>query len=183
MTRRCGAPYPLNLNLSGSAYDELAALAAETRRSMSEIIRLGVALVKIAGRLLALPRDGKPITTWNRRDEALFDVARGVRLVVEELGPVPSRGLRGGSRGFGVPSCPAWGSRPAPQRGLRPCDPQNLPIRCGKGKESRPSLWSAQKCTRSSGGYRASGLHSYLSQPRPVWVTSLNGLTGQRAVS
>jgi hypothetical protein len=38
------------------------------------------------GRLLALPRDGKPITTWNRRDDALLDVARGVRLIVEELG-------------------------------------------------------------------------------------------------
>jgi len=37
------------------------------------------------GRLLALPKDGKPVTSWVSRDEALFDVARGVRRVVEEL--------------------------------------------------------------------------------------------------
>ena len=37
------------------------------------------------GHLLALPKDGKPVTSWVRRDEALFDVAKGVRRVVEEL--------------------------------------------------------------------------------------------------
>ena len=39
------------------------------------------------GKLLALPRDGKPVTSWHRRDEALLDVAKGVRLAVEELRP------------------------------------------------------------------------------------------------
>ena len=38
------------------------------------------------GRLLALPRDGKPVTTWPRRDEALLDVAKGVRRAAEEIG-------------------------------------------------------------------------------------------------
>ncbi len=38
------------------------------------------------GRLLALPRDGKPVTTWHRRDEALLDVAKGVRMAAEEVG-------------------------------------------------------------------------------------------------
>lgn len=38
------------------------------------------------GKLLALPRDGKPVTIWHRRDEAFLDIARGVRRAVEELG-------------------------------------------------------------------------------------------------
>jgi hypothetical protein len=36
-------------------------------------------------RLLALPRDGKPISSWGSRDEALYDVATGIRKVVEAL--------------------------------------------------------------------------------------------------
>lgn len=42
------------------------------------------------GKLLALPRDGKPVTSWSRRDEALLDVAKGVRLAAEEIGPKAS---------------------------------------------------------------------------------------------
>ena len=38
------------------------------------------------GKLLALPRDGRPVTTWHRRDEALLDVAKGVRRAAEEMG-------------------------------------------------------------------------------------------------
>jgi hypothetical protein len=38
------------------------------------------------GKLQALPRDGKPVTTWHRQDEALLDVARGVRRAAEEIG-------------------------------------------------------------------------------------------------
>jgi hypothetical protein len=37
------------------------------------------------GKLLALPRDGKPVTSWQRRDEALLDVANGVRVAAEEI--------------------------------------------------------------------------------------------------
>lgn len=37
------------------------------------------------GKLLALPRDGKPVTSWSKRDEALLDVATGVRRAVEEI--------------------------------------------------------------------------------------------------
>jgi hypothetical protein len=51
------------------------------------------------GKLLALPKDGRPVTTWHRRDEALLDVAKGVRRVAEEMGlgrqgtsPVPKYG-------------------------------------------------------------------------------------------
>jgi hypothetical protein len=37
------------------------------------------------GKLKALPKDGKPITTWNTQDDAYFDVAKGIREVVKEL--------------------------------------------------------------------------------------------------
>jgi hypothetical protein len=37
------------------------------------------------GRLLALPRDAKPVTTWPRRDDALLDVATSVRRAAEEI--------------------------------------------------------------------------------------------------
>ncbi|HEY0753014.1 MAG TPA: trypsin-like peptidase domain-containing protein [Ktedonobacteraceae bacterium] len=35
------------------------------------------------GKLVALPRDGKAVTTWPNQDEALLDVAKGIRRVVE----------------------------------------------------------------------------------------------------
>jgi len=37
------------------------------------------------GRLLAIPKDGKPVTNWHRRDDAFLDVATSVRRVAEEL--------------------------------------------------------------------------------------------------
>ena len=37
------------------------------------------------GKLQALPKDGKPIMKWANRDEAFFDVAKGIREAVEEL--------------------------------------------------------------------------------------------------
>src|SRR6476620_6381724 len=46
---------------------------------------------------------------------------------------------------------------------------------------NRPSLWSGQKTTQSTGAPHLCGLHSYLTQPTPVWVTSLNELTGYSA--
>lgn len=36
------------------------------------------------GGLLALPRDGKPVTTWPNRDEAFVDVARGIRTALAD---------------------------------------------------------------------------------------------------
>jgi hypothetical protein len=41
------------------------------------------------GRLLAAPRDGKPVTSWPDRDEALADVAKAVRRAAERLGARP----------------------------------------------------------------------------------------------
>lgn len=40
------------------------------------------------GKLLAAPRDGKPVASWPDRDEALADVARSVRQAVEAAGAV-----------------------------------------------------------------------------------------------
>jgi hypothetical protein len=35
--------------------------------------------------LVALPKDGKPITSWSQRDAALADTARGIRKAVEQI--------------------------------------------------------------------------------------------------
>jgi hypothetical protein len=37
------------------------------------------------GKLQALPKDGKPVTKWDNRDEAFTDIARGIRKAVGEL--------------------------------------------------------------------------------------------------
>jgi hypothetical protein len=37
------------------------------------------------GRLLAVPRDARPVTTWHRRDDALLDVAKSIRRAAEEM--------------------------------------------------------------------------------------------------
>ena len=37
------------------------------------------------GKLQSLPTDGKPVTSWQIRDEAFADVARGIRRAVSEL--------------------------------------------------------------------------------------------------
>lgn len=37
------------------------------------------------GRLQALPKDGKPITSWSNRDTAFTDVAKGIRRAVNEV--------------------------------------------------------------------------------------------------
>lgn len=42
-------------------------------------------------KLLALPRDGKPVTGWASRDEAFKNVAVGIRTAAEELGRAPAK--------------------------------------------------------------------------------------------
>lgn len=37
--------------------------------------------------IMAVPRDGKPISTWRDKDEAWCDVVRGIRALVEGLPP------------------------------------------------------------------------------------------------
>ncbi len=41
------------------------------------------------GKLQALPKDGKAVTSWGNRDEAFEDVARGIKRAIEELRPNP----------------------------------------------------------------------------------------------
>jgi hypothetical protein len=41
------------------------------------------------GKLQALPKDGKAITTWSNEDEAFLDVAQGIRRVAQELAANP----------------------------------------------------------------------------------------------
>jgi TIR domain len=38
-------------------------------------------------RLMALPKDAVPVTTWSNKDVALLDVAKGIRRVIESLAP------------------------------------------------------------------------------------------------
>lgn len=42
------------------------------------------------GKLLGLPRNGKPIASWNNRDEAFYEVAKELRRVVEDLKKTPT---------------------------------------------------------------------------------------------
>ena len=37
------------------------------------------------GEMQALPKDGKPITSWENRDEAFLDISQGVKSVCEEI--------------------------------------------------------------------------------------------------
>jgi hypothetical protein len=41
------------------------------------------------GALQALPKDGRPVTSWSNRDEAFYNVATGIRAAVEELTAKP----------------------------------------------------------------------------------------------
>lgn len=41
-------------------------------------------------KLQALPRDAKPVTLWSNQDEAFYNIAKGIRKVVEELAPPKS---------------------------------------------------------------------------------------------
>lgn len=53
------------------------------------------------GHLAELPRDGKPITAWGDKDEALLSVAVGVREVVAgKMSPALVRDVRGNQRGL-----------------------------------------------------------------------------------
>lgn len=41
------------------------------------------------GKLLAVPRDGKPVTQWPDRDQAFLEVAQSIRAAAERLGATP----------------------------------------------------------------------------------------------
>jgi hypothetical protein len=60
------------------------------------------------GKLQALPKDAKPVTSWSNQDEAWSDVARGIRKVVEELAVSP---LIASSTIYGTQSGRYWNVR------------------------------------------------------------------------
>lgn len=47
-------------------------------------------------KLQALPKDAKPVTTWNNSDEAFLDIARGIRRAAQELTTSPGSGASRG---------------------------------------------------------------------------------------
>jgi len=74
------------------------------------------------GKLMAAPRDGKPVTSWPDRDEALADVARQVAKAVEALssGASPVRGAKRAAAPASSPGEAAGGlQRPPRSSNLR----------------------------------------------------------------
>ena len=41
------------------------------------------------GKLQALPKEARPVTSWSNQDEAFLDIAHGIRTVTEELTQYP----------------------------------------------------------------------------------------------
>ena len=69
------------------------------------------------GKLLAAPRDGKPVMAWPDRDEALADVARQVGKAVEALAGGNNPALRTSTAGSGSDTRPKpTAATPAPVR-------------------------------------------------------------------
>ena len=66
------------------------------------------------GKPQALPRDGKPVTSWKSRDEAFTDIARGIREAV--------KGLTSGAQNPPTPARPAPVAPPPPAEQPRPVD-------------------------------------------------------------
>ena len=58
---------------------------AGTARVIPVILRPSDWFTAPFGKLQALPRDGKPVTSWKNRDEAFADVARGIREAASNL--------------------------------------------------------------------------------------------------
>jgi TIR domain len=63
------------------------------------------------GKLQALPRDGKPITTCSNRDQALLDVTRGIRTAVRILPSGPT--IHASIATAAVTGCSTGGSSPS----------------------------------------------------------------------
>jgi hypothetical protein len=46
------------------------------------------------GKLQALPKDAKPVTTWSKRDKAWLDVVQGIRRACQEIQQVQTPGIQ-----------------------------------------------------------------------------------------
>jgi replicative DNA helicase len=42
-------------------------------------------MIEPLGKIKALPKDGKPVTTWSNHDEAWLDITKGIRIVIEKV--------------------------------------------------------------------------------------------------
>jgi hypothetical protein len=78
-------------NFMASAFVSMQELTVAMERHRAGTTRVIPIIVTHAdwrgsfGHLQALPRDGKPITTWRNRDEAWYNVAQGLRATIEDL--------------------------------------------------------------------------------------------------
>jgi serine protease AprX len=80
---------------SDYAYDvELQQAVERHHAGEARVVPVMIRPVDFAGtpfeNIQALPKNAKPVTSWSSTDEAWFDVARGIRRVVEELGAARS---------------------------------------------------------------------------------------------
>jgi hypothetical protein len=82
--------YEIEMNRALERHD------AGTARVVPIIIRPAIWHASPLGRLQALPKDGKAISTWSKRDVAWHDVAQGLVRVIEEV--------RAQVRGYAGPS-------------------------------------------------------------------------------
>lgn len=73
------------------------------------------------GKLQALPRDGKAITTWSNQDEAWLDVARGIRRLAEAAGQPVKPTAQAARRSL---------ENQAPRSRLRTAPTQGFCVRC-----------------------------------------------------
>ena len=61
--------------------------AAGEARAISVILRPCDWQNSDLGKLQALPTDGRPVRNWRSHDDAFLDVIKGLRKVIEEIGP------------------------------------------------------------------------------------------------
>jgi hypothetical protein len=84
------------------------------------------------GELQALPRNGRPLSRWEDRDEACLDVAVGVMSIVDALDPT-----RGNARSTPAEPVVSAVRKAAPSRGVRgPSSSQNQPAHFEKTADS-----------------------------------------------
>lgn len=78
------------------------------------------------GKLMAAPRDGRPVTQWPDRDEAFLDITRSVRAVAEKLAHGKGKRTRQSSPGASP------GSSKAPQATANPTGPRSSNLALAK---------------------------------------------------
>ncbi len=135
------------------------------------------------GKLQALPTGGRPVKVWEDQDEALTEVARGIRKVAMDLRGVsqPARVPR--------PSLPPEADL-CPYRGLEPFDPKHAEFFFGREELTKRLLEKLKQVTTTgrmrflavigqSGSGKSSlalaGLVPAMSAWRVEWRIALEG--------